>query len=84
MAKGYEVLTMLRPNGGWVIKEDDYNSIQWIDCEPVTENDFEEGFALYDSWKSQKEAEQVSAKATAESKLEALGLTVEDIKALLS
>jgi hypothetical protein len=81
MATGAEVLGMLIPNG-WVIVGDDYEGIQFIDCEPITRAEFEAGFAQYDAWKAEQDAKAATAKATAEAKLAALGLTGDDLKAL--
>ena len=82
MAKGNEVLNMLLPDGGWYIAGNDYEGIEFIDCEPITKAEYEAGFAQYDAWKSEQDAAKVSAKATAQAKLAALGLTVEDLQAL--
>jgi hypothetical protein len=82
MATGSEVLTMLIPSGGWIITGDVYEGIEFVECEPITKAQFEAGFAQYDTWKAQQEADQVAAKASAEAKLEALGLTADDLKAL--
>ena len=82
MAKGYEVLQMLIPNGGWEIKGDNYEKITFLECEPITKAQYEAGFAQYDAWKAQQEAEQAAAKASAEAKLEALGLNEADLTAL--
>ena len=82
MAKGDEVLSMLIPNGGWVITGDDYNGIQFIECEPITEKAFNDGFAKVDAWKAEQEAVKAQAKTSAQAKLAALGLTVEDLTAL--
>ena len=83
MAKGAWVLRMLRPNGGWVIAEDDFDSIRWDDgVEPVTRAEFDEGFNQVDAWLAQQQAEAAAKKAAAEAKLAALGLTADDLKAL--
>ena len=82
MATGGEVLSMLLPNGGWYISGNDYEGIQFLECEPITKKDFEDGFAQYDAWKAQQDAMQVTAKSAAQAKLAALGLTVEDLQAL--
>jgi len=82
MAKGGDVLTYLIPAGGWVIAGDSYEGIQFLECEPITEAEFEAGFAQYDAWKAKQDAAQVTAKATAQAKLAALGLTLEDLTAL--
>ena len=82
MAKINEVLGFLIPNGGYVATGEDYEGIQFIDCDPITKADFEAGFAQYDAWKAQKDAEVLAAKESAQAKLAALGLTTEDLKAL--
>ena len=81
MAKGYEVLSMLLPQGGWVISGDDYEGIQFLECESITKKAFTDGFANYDAWK----AEQDSIKAANKSALlERLGITEDEAKLLLS
>ena len=82
MAKSYEVLGMLIPDGGYVQVGEDYEGIQFLECEPITKAQYEAGFAQYDAWKAQQEAEQAAAKASAEAKLKALGLTPADLAAL--
>ena len=82
MAQGYEVLEMLIPQGGWVIRGDDYEEIDWIKCEPITKAQFEAGFAQYDAWKAEQNAKVEADKAAAQAKLAALGLTADDLKAL--
>ena len=82
MTKGSNVLGMLIPTGGWVIYGNDYEDINFLECEPITKAEFEAGFAQYDSWKAEQDAAKAQAKASAEAKLEALGLTADDLKAL--
>jgi hypothetical protein len=83
MATGGDVLEFLLPQGGWIISGDDFSSIQWIDERPrCTKAQFEAGFAQYDAWKSDQDAKAVADKASAQGKLEALGLTAADLKAL--
>lgn len=82
MATGGEVLSMLIPNGGWYIVGDDYETIKFLECEPITKAEFETGFAQYDAWKAEKDAKKVAAKTAAQAKLAALGLTIEDLHAL--
>ena len=82
MIKSYEVLSYLRPNGGYVQIGEEYEGIQFIDCEPITKAEYEVGFAQYDDWKAEQDAAQAAAKAAAEAKLAALGLTPDDFKAL--
>ena len=82
MANSYQVLNMLIPNGGWVQSGDDFEGIQFIDCEPITKKQYVDGFAKFDKWKSEQDAAQATAKEAAQAKLAALGLTVEDLTAL--
>jgi hypothetical protein len=82
MATGADVLGMLIPTGGWVITGDDFDGIQFIEATPITKAEFEAGFAQFDAWKAEQDAAQVAAKKAAEAKLEALGLTADDLKAL--
>jgi len=82
MARADEVLTMLIPNGGWIATGDDYEGIQFIDCEAITKAQFTAGFTQYDAWKAAQDAQAISDKASATAKLEALGLTADDLKAL--
>lgn len=80
MAKQTEVLSKLIPNGGWVISGDTYEGIQFIDCEPITKEQYETSFAQYDVWKT----EQDNAKAaTRQALLTRLGITEEEARILL-
>jgi hypothetical protein len=82
MATGGDVLVMLCPNAEWVISGNDYDSIQWIKGDTITQAQFEAGFAEYDAWKVEQDAQMAADRAGATAKLEALGLTVDDLKAL--
>jgi hypothetical protein len=82
MAKSEQVLMMLIPDGGFVQIGEDYEGIQFLECEPITKEQYEAGFAQYDAWKAEQDAAKKQAKETAQAKLNALGLTVEDLTAL--
>jgi hypothetical protein len=82
MATGVEVLRLLIPEGGWFISGDSYEGIKFLECEPITEQQFEAGFAQYDAWKAEQDAKAEADKAAAQAKLGALGLTADDLKAL--
>jgi hypothetical protein len=82
MATGGDVLLMLLPAGGWVVTGNNYEGIQFLECEPITKKQFTDGFAQYDAWKAAQDAAKATAKETAQAKLAALGLTVEDLQAL--
>jgi hypothetical protein len=81
MAKPYEVLNMLIPNGGWVQLGSEYEDIQFLECEPITKKQFTDGFAKYDAWKAQQDAAQAAAK---ESLLDRLGISADEAQLLLS
>jgi hypothetical protein len=82
MAQGCDVLEMLLPNGGWYISGDEYEGIQFLECEPITKAQFEAGFAQFDAWKAEQDSKAEADKAAAQAKLAALGLTADDLKAL--
>jgi hypothetical protein len=81
MAKSYEVLEMLIPNGGWVQTGNTYEGIEFIDCEPITKKQYTDGFAQYDKWKAQQDA---ATAATKSALLDRLGITEDEAKLLLS
>ena len=82
MARPDEVLSMLIPNGGYTQTGETYEGINFLECEPITKKQYEDGFALFDLWKIEQDAAQASAKTEAQAKLAALGLTTDDLKAL--
>ena len=82
MATGSDVLTMLIPTGGWAIIGDDFDNISFLECKPITKTQFEAGFAQFDAWKAEQNAAGQAAKEAAQAKLAALGLTLDDLKAL--
>ena len=82
MANIADVLTMLIPNGGYIASGDDYEGIQFVECEPITKAQFTAGFAQWDAWKANEDAKAQAAKDAAQAKLQALGLTTDDLKAL--
>jgi|DEB3_MinimDraft_2_1074329.scaffolds.fasta_scaffold00056_12 hypothetical protein len=82
MATGADVLKMLKPDGGWVIYGSEFEGIEFIDCEPITKKQFEDGFAKFDAWKAEQDALAEAKKLAAQAKLEALGLDIDDLKVL--
>ena len=82
MAKSFEVLAMLIPNGGYVQYGTEYEGIQFLECEPISKEEYEAGFDLVDSAKAQAELDKAAKKAAAEAKLAALGFDADDLKAL--
>jgi hypothetical protein len=81
MAESREVLNMLIPNGGYVAVGEDYEGIQFIECEPITKKEWQDGFAKVDAWKAEQETIKAQAKAAL---LERLGLTQEEFNTLIA
>ena len=81
MATGGDVLSMLLPNGGWYTIGNEYENIQFLECEPITKKQFTDGFAKYDAWKADQDAVKANAKSAL---LERLGITEDEAKLLLS
>jgi hypothetical protein len=81
MAKNYEVLQMLIPQGGWIITGDTYEGIQFLECDPITKEQFQAGFARFDALKTEQEAKKASDKTAL---LERLGITADEAALLLS
>ena len=82
MATGADVLSMLIPEGGWIIQEDNFDSIIYVgEGKRLTKKEFEDGFAAYDAWKAEEIAKQATAKAAL---LERLGITADEAKLLLA
>lgn len=83
MASGSDVLRLLRPDGGWVISADDFDSIRYDEgVVPLTKSQFDAGFAKADEAQIKAENDAIIAKQNALSKLAVLGLDEDDLKAL--
>ena len=81
MATAGEVLLMLIPTGGWVMYGDDFDSIIYDEgVKPVTKKQFTDGFAAFDAYKSQQDAERAAEKAAV---LARLGITADEAALLL-
>ena len=77
-----EVLRTIRPNGGWAISGEDYESLFYdATCEPITREEFDTALKRYPAWKAEQEAAKAADKAAL---LERLGITADEAKLLLS
>ena len=81
MATSVEVLGMLIPNGGWAIYGNDFEGIQFLECDPITKAQFTAGFAEYDKLKAAKDAQTAKDKAALLTKL---GITAEEAALLFA
>lgn len=82
MAKGYEVMEMLCPAGGWILTGDNFEGITWVDERPkCTKLEFESGFAKFDAWKAEQEKlDAVKTNAI----LTKLGITADELRQVLA
>ena len=81
MATGADVLNMLIPSGGWTIRGDNYEGIEFGEAKPITKKQFTDGLANYDNWKTAEAEAKATAKAALLSKL---GITADEAALLLS
>jgi hypothetical protein len=81
MATGSEVLSMLIPNGGWVTRGDEFEEIEFLECEPITKKEFTDGFKTYETWKTKIEADKAKARSDLLAKL---GITPDEAVLLLA
>ena len=82
MENTLDVLTMLIPGGGFTLNGDSFTDVEWYEATPITQAQFDKGVEDYAAWKAEQDAKAAADKASATGKLEALGLTVDDLKAL--
>jgi hypothetical protein len=81
MTTAREVLSYLIPNGGYVLRGEDFTDIEFIEAPPITKAQFEAGFAQYDAWKAEQDAKAAADKAAL---LVKLGITEDEARLLLS
>jgi len=75
-----QILTSKYPGAQWVLDGDDYSGLEWLDDSPKPSE--AELTALWPEVEAEIQAEadaKIAAKASAVAKLEALGLTVEEV-----
>lgn len=79
-----EAITYLKPNAEYVFEEADYSTIQWLSLEgdAPTYAELEKAHLELQQIAVDKEKELEAQKVSAQAKLAALGLTVQDLKAL--
>jgi len=86
MEKNYLVAAIrkLKPNSEFVINNNDYSTIKWDVLEGTAPTQEEVNIAIQEVEAEVAQAEQakIAAKAQAEAKLAALGLTADEIAAL--
>ena len=74
-------IRFIRPNAEFVLTGDELNWLDESQTKP-TDAEIEAGWIAYQAAEESAEQARLTAKATAQAKLAALGLTVEDLQAL--
>lgn len=84
MVKLAEAINLYNPNAQWTLLGDDYETLDWhsVDIAKPTKAQLENLLPQVEANKAQQEAAAIAAKQSAQAKLEALGLTTDDLKAL--
>ena len=79
-----KAIKSLKPNAEFSFSDDDYSTIKWdvLDGEAPTQADIDEAIEQVKTDEARAVIDQANAKAAAQAKLAALGLTVEDLQAL--
>lgn len=79
-----ETLNYIRPLSKWSLSGDSIDGLNWLDTntEKPTQKEIDEGWISLQAKMQSDITEAEVAKAAAEAKLEALGLTPNDLKAL--
>lgn len=77
-----DILSSIRPNGGWAIVEQDFDSLTYDEtCTPITKKEFDDAVKNYPAAKAAKDAEKATEKAALLAKL---GITADEAALLLS
>ncbi len=79
-----KAIKKLKPNAEWSFSNNDYSTINWIVLEgqAPTQTEIDEAIEQVKADEAQAVIDKATAKAAAQAKLAALGLTVEDLTAL--
>lgn len=81
MIRGVDVLQFLIPTGGYIMTGQEYEGIEFLECEPITKEQFQAGFLQYELWKAEQDSKAATDKAALLAKL---GITADEARLLLS
>ena len=84
MSELSKAIWKLRPDSEFSFTDEDYSTIKWdkLEGNPPTQAEIDAAIEQIKTDETNAEAQAVAAKEAAQAKLAALGLTVEDLKAL--
>jgi hypothetical protein len=79
-----KAIKLLKPNAEYSFTNDDYSTIKWdvLEGSAPTQAEINEAIEQIKANETQAELDNAAAKAAAQAKLAALGLTEDDLKAL--
>ena len=78
-----KAILKINPNAEFTINADDYNQITWKNgTTPISKEDIEAMIPTVEQEIKDAETKKINDKATAKSKLKALGLTDDEVEAL--
>jgi hypothetical protein len=79
-----KAINKLKPNSEFSFTDDDYSTIKWdiLEGKPPTQAEIDAAIEQIKTDESQAELDKAAKKANAEAKLVALGLDLDDLRAL--
>jgi hypothetical protein len=79
-----KAINKLKPTAEFSFSNDDYSTVKWdvLEGDAPTQAEIDDAIEQVKADEAQAIIDQANAKATAQAKLAALGLTVEDLQAL--
>jgi hypothetical protein len=79
-----KAIQLLKPNAEFSFQEEDYSTIKWdvLDGTAPTQAEIDDAIKQVKVNEKNEDKAKATAKATAEGKLAALGLTIDDLRAL--
>ena len=78
--KAHEVLEYIRPEGGWATYGENFDDILFIECEPLTKEQFDAAAKVADKELKIKAKEKQNQKQAI---LDRIGLTADELKTIL-
>ena len=85
MTKLTDALNSLKPTSQWKIIGDDYAVIEWLSLDGIapTQKEIDDEIKRLVSANAKAEADKVAVKQSAQAKLAALGLTADEVAAIV-
>ena len=80
-----DAIFLLKPNSEFSLTDNDYSTIKWdsLDGDAPTQSEIDAAIKIVKTNKAKAEADKAEAKASAQAKLAALGLTDDEVAAIV-